>query len=87
MSVKQLTEQHLEFLSCTGLSECTLVKIPHCWKSHVAAHLFPYGKCSKILNTFLYLFSNKMLVFRSGIHKMLVRKENGEDPDQTSEAV
>ena len=42
MSVKQLTEYNLEFLSlkggCTGLSESTLVKIPHCWKSHVTAH-------------------------------------------------
>ena len=36
MSVKLLTEHHLEFLSlkggCTGLSESTLVKISHCWK-------------------------------------------------------
>ena len=43
MSVKLLTEHHLEFLSlkggCTGLSESTLVKMPHCSKSHVAAHL------------------------------------------------
>ena len=43
MIFKLLTEQHLEFLSlnggCTGLSEPTLVKMPHCWKSHVAAHL------------------------------------------------
>ena len=42
MSVKLLTEQHLEFLSLkggfTGLSESTLVEIPHCWKSHVTAH-------------------------------------------------
>ena len=39
MSVKLLTEHHLEFLSlkggCTGLSESTLVKMPHRWKSHV----------------------------------------------------
>ena len=39
MSVKLLTEHHLEFLSfkggCTGWSESTLVKMPHCWKSHV----------------------------------------------------
>ena len=45
MSAKLLTEHQLEFLSlkgdCTGLSECTLVKMPHCWKSHVAA-LFYY---------------------------------------------
>ena len=43
MNVKLLTEQHLEFLSlkgcCTGSSESTLVKIPHCWKSRVAAHM------------------------------------------------
>ena len=44
MSVKLLTEHHLEFLSlnigCTGLSEFTLVKMSHCWKSHVAAHIY-----------------------------------------------
>ena len=48
-----------------------------------------YGKCSKISNTFLVLFSNEMLVIRDGIHKLLVRIANREDPDQTasSEAV
>ena len=37
----------------------------------------------------LLLFSNKMLVFMAGIHKMLDRLANREDPDQTasSEAV
>ena len=44
MSVKLLTEQHLEFLSlkadCTGSSESTLVKMTHFWKSHVAAQKF-----------------------------------------------
>ena len=44
MSVKLLTEHHLEFLSLTGgnkgSSESTLVKMPHCWKSHVTAHMF-----------------------------------------------
>ena len=43
MSVKLLTEHHLEFLSlkegCTGLSESTLVKMPYCWKSHAVAHI------------------------------------------------
>ena len=43
MSVKLLTEHCLEFLSlkggCTGSFESTLVKMPHCWKSHVAAHI------------------------------------------------
>ena len=43
MTVKLLTEHHLEFLSlkggCTGSSESTHVKLPHCWKSHVTAQL------------------------------------------------
>ena len=43
MTVKLLTEQRLEFLNlkggCTGSPESTLVKIPHCWKQHVAAHI------------------------------------------------
>ena len=43
MIVKLLTEHHLEFLSfkggCTGSSESKLVKMPHCWKSHAAAHI------------------------------------------------
>ena len=43
MNIKLLTKHHLEFLSlkrgCTGSSESTLVKMPHCWKSHVAAHI------------------------------------------------
>ena len=43
MSVKLLTEHHLEFLSlkggCTGSFESIVVKMPHCWKSHVVAHL------------------------------------------------
>ena len=43
MIVKLLTEHHLVFLSlkrgCTGLSESTYVKMPHCWKPHALAHL------------------------------------------------
>ena len=46
MNAKLLTEHQLEFLSlkgrCTGSSESTVVKMPHCWKSHVAAQLFSY---------------------------------------------
>ena len=46
MTVKLMTKQHLEFPSlkggCTGSSESTLslVKMPHCWKSHVAAQIY-----------------------------------------------
>ena len=46
MSVKLLTEHHLEFLSlkggCRGSSESTHVKIPHIWKSHALAHIITY---------------------------------------------
>ena len=46
MSVKLLTEHNLEILSltggCTGSYEYTLVKMPHCWKSHATANI-SYG--------------------------------------------
>ena len=40
-------------------------------------------------NSFLFLFSNKILVIRAGIHKMQIRIANSVGPDQTasSEAV
>ena len=59
MSVKLLTENHLEFLSskggCTGSSESTLVKIPHCWKSHVTAQMWSL--------IYWYLVMNKLMNF------------------------
>ena len=47
LRLRLLAEHHLEFLrlkeGCTGSSESTLVKMPHCWKSHVVAHIkVPY---------------------------------------------
>ena len=43
MIVKLLTEHNLEFVSlkggCRGSSESTIVKMPHCWKSHALAHI------------------------------------------------
>ena len=57
MSVKLLTEHHLEFLSlkggCTGSPESTLVKIPHCWKSHVMAQILNNTsgrECGEVFN-------------------------------------
>ena len=48
MTVKLLTEHHLEFLSlkgnCTGSIESTLVKMPHCWKSRVTAQFIPHSQ-------------------------------------------
>ena len=43
-----------------------------------------YGKSSKISNAYFSLFSNKIWVNKAGIHKMLVRIRNKEDPDQTA---
>ena len=44
MCVKLLTAHYLDFLSLkgvgTGLSESTLVKMPHCWKSHATPQLY-----------------------------------------------
>ena len=52
MTVKLLTENNLEFLSLKGgyigSSESTLVKMPHCLKSHVAPHF----QCSLFSGTF-----------------------------------
>ena len=43
MNIKLQTEHHLEILSLkeggTGSSESIHVKMPHSWKSHVAAHI------------------------------------------------
>ena len=51
----------------------------------VATHcIHIYSKCSKILNTFLFSFSNKILLFMAGIKKMLDSIANREDPDQTA---
>ena len=44
MNVNLLTKHRLESLSlkggCTGWSESILVKMPHCLKSHVMAHIY-----------------------------------------------
>ena len=41
--LKLLAEHHLEALSlkrgCKFSSESTVVKLPHCWKSHVTDHI------------------------------------------------
>ena len=67
MTVKLLTEHHLEFLSlkggCRGSSEFALVKMPHCWKSHGTAQMYinslngEYKMLS--LNTLQFVYLNK----------------------------
>ena len=72
---------------CTGSSESTLVKMAHCWKSHVRAH-FIYRK-SKLLvkhTTLLEISCRGSLIYvviTTGIYKLFVRKAKKEDPDQT----
>ena len=55
MFVKLLTEHHLEFLSlkggCTGSSESTYLKMPHCWKSHALARISSMILHDKDFNT------------------------------------
>ena len=64
MSVKLLTEHHLECLSLTGgytgSSESALVKTPHCWKSHVTAHMYRLksGHNTNLVVTFV-LYTNQ----------------------------
>ena len=62
MSVKLQTERNLEFLSlkggCTGSSESTHVKMPHCWKSHATAHIVPeYCHCHSQFKSSALFFS------------------------------
>ena len=73
-------------IMCINISLCLIS-----WHFSSSASRFPQVyrrvnlllcKCSKISNIFLFLFLNKMLVIRAGIHKMLVRKANREEPDQ-----
>ena len=53
MSDKLLSEHYLEFLSikggCTGSFESTLVKMSHCWKSHVTAQMVYLIDMSKVV--------------------------------------
>ena len=62
MSVKLLTEHKLEFLSlkggCTGSFESTLVKMSHCWKSHVMAHMYRYLCIFQNFNIYKRIFSD-----------------------------
>ena len=67
MSVKLLTEYHVVCLSlkgdCTGSSESALVEMPHCWKSHVAAHIVLMPKKYFFYFTFLPACCHEALMF------------------------
>ena len=61
MTIQLLTEQHLEFLSlkggCTVSSEFTLLKMSHCWKSHVTAHIDSYCGRSFIRSQLICIYA------------------------------
>ena len=48
-----------------------------CFLFHSKKPYLSYCKCSKISNTFLFLFVNKMLVIRAGIHKCIPEYQTG----------
>ena len=60
MTVKLLTEHHLEFLSlkgdCKGSSESTFIKLPHCCKPHVTAHIFTYVSALTLIDFVMCVF-------------------------------
>ena len=72
MNVKLLTEHNLEFLilkgGCPVSSDSTLVKIPHCWKSHVAAQLC----CGYTKHMFLCLHTKLRFLWYSRTYKEFI---------------
>ena len=89
MIVKLLTEHHLEILSlkwgCTGSSESTLFKMPHCWKSHVVAHISYSGTCNRC-DVFALCKIQHVLTYSSRmtatnfIHKFVVSRTSFKEP-------
>ena len=83
----------VDTLTCTSVPSLVTTEQIYCGvlltchstgRSHAPEIVQSYGKCSKISNTFLFLFSNKMLLLTAEVHKILVRIANREDPDQTA---
>ena len=92
MIVKLLTEHHLEFLSlkggCTGSSQSTLVKMPHCWKSHAAAHIhmnfLGIPEQADIANTFYSQFEEDFTPSDSDEDEQaqtVIRRKTGDSDD------
>ena len=75
MNIKLLTEHHLEFLGlkrgCTAKSESTLVKMPHCWKSHVIAYILLSSQVPNIMPHQRNIQINSPTVINSSILKAI----------------
>ena len=71
MNIKLLNEHNLDFLSLkegyTGSSESIHVKMPHCWKSHVAAHLSFNKDELYIFKIFLKAVHRKTLILSTNV--------------------
>ena len=84
MTVKLLTEHHLEFLSlkggCRGSPESTLVKMPHCWKSRVAAHkLLTLEQLTSCIELHIQRPFKGRDNLRARVEKMELRSHIGQD--------
>ena len=81
MTAKLLVEQFFEYLSfkggCAGLSESTLVKMPHCWKSHVGTQSLCSTINSVVLSepSFLVHSQYNRTVFRCSYFADVLRTE------------
>ena len=96
MTVKLLTEHHLEFLNlkggCTGSSESTLVKMSNCCKCHAAAHINLINKVF-LTNTSPYpadIFVKKIhdhivcCFYSNALHSIFITEANTMNPNQTA---
>ena len=59
MSVKLLTEHRLEFVSfkggCTGSSESTLVKMPHCVAAQFMIYILASSRCVRYAGWYIHI--------------------------------
>ena len=79
MIVNLLTQHNLEFLNvkggCRGSAESTLIKMPHCWKSHVAAQInaTTYTKRGRKENVLNYVHIREYTLIRLTIRESRIQ--------------
>ena len=84
MNIKLLTKYHVKFLSLrggyTGSYECTLVNMPHCWKSHITAHLFMLVHRTKIFLQYIIFASSEGSEKESSLHSLIALENRFKSP-------